>query len=237
MRPIPIAGTVPTHHPRAMKIPFRIVWSPLLVATTLVAGCDRSPTVPPVPPEPIAILEFSYSGDRSGSYRAEGEVPFDAQGNPEYGTWATALPQEDGVILVVGSQARTPPFVDLFLLGLQNITAPGTYSFDLDCTMTSTASCAVGYLGFGYDWEDSSEERQVDAEYFIESGSVTITAIDGERIQGTLQGGGVEIPIGSPGTIALSEGSFDVPVVRNALATSSNQALLRRLLGERALRP
>ena len=219
-----------------IKLEIRAAWLPLLAFIVLATGCSDSPTgtTPPVPPEQQEpTVSFTYSGARSGSYRVEGDVPLDAERRPQFGTWAAALQIPGEAVGVTAARARTAPVADVFLIALHNITAPGSYTItpQAQCRLTTTTSCATGVFVFGFDWEDAN--RDPDAAYYIESGTVTVTAIDDEWISGTFEASGPSLFVNG-GTISLASGSFDVPVVRNAAAIRSNISvpydLLRNLL-------
>lgn len=187
----------------------------ILAGCVLVAGCsDRSPTEP----VPVTALGFTYSGDRSGSYQVQGDVPLTAEERPRYGTWAAALQVPGSDLSITAARAGTEPLADVFLIALHNITAPGTYSLDQGCNHQTPTSCAVGMFAFNYNWNTS--DQLPDPYYLLTSGTITITAMDADRVRGTFQLGGVRYPSGSA-TISLSNGSFEVPIVR-ALAVRQN---------------
>lgn len=181
----------------------------------------------------MGTLAFSYAGDRSGSYVVGGEIALDAERRPQFGTWAAALPDAEGDIQIAASQARNAPEATVFLLALNNITAPGTYPIDLDCTQETRSSCAIGFFAFGYNWANVDESPE--ALYFVADGSVTVTEIDGGRVRGTFRGEGPRLPGGSGTTISFSDGNFDVPVVRNTLQVRRNRLIAGGRLG--AFRP
>ena len=219
-----------------IKLELRAAWLPLLSICLLASGCGDSPTgpTPPVPPEQQEpTVSFTYSGARSGTYRVEGDVSLDAERRPQFGTWAAALQIPGEAPGVTAAQARTAPLADVFLIALHNITAPGSYPItpQMQCRLTTATSCATGLFVFGFDWEDAN--RDPDAAYYIESGTVTVTAIDDEWISGTFETSGPSLFV-SGGTISLASGSFDVPLVRNAAGIRSNVSapydLLRNLL-------
>lgn len=196
-----------------MSFPRHAVLLPLFVAL-FAAACEGNPVTPP-PEPPLPSVSFSYSGDRMGVYRAEGDVPLDAERRPQYGTWAAGLQVSANVVGITAAQARTAPRADVFLLALNQVTTAGTYPISGDCE-TSTSACAIGFFAVEYDLVNRQPSS---AEYFIVSGTVVITRMDANRIRGTFQGSGVRSP--GSGTISFANGSFDVPIVRETVAVRS----------------
>lgn len=202
---------------------------PLFTACTLIATAACKDSGTGLAGDEAAVITFSYSGDRSGSYQARGEISLDANRRPEHGTFAAALPEASGDIGVAGARAQTAPLADIFILGLHNISEPGTYPIREDCTPQSTLSCALGYLAFGYHWEDQRQPPA--AQYFLDSGTVTISELSGDRIRGTFQAEESSFLIPS---LSISDGSFDVPIVPNTTpirrSRSGRGGLLESLL-------
>lgn len=198
-----------------MRLRFRTALLLIFAACAPLAGCsDRSPTEP----VPVTTLGFTYSGERSGSYQVQGDVPLNAEGRPSHGTWAAALQVPGSDLSITAARAATAPLADVFLLALHNITAPGTYSLDRGCNRETPMSCAAGMFAFNYNWDAS--DQLPDPYYLLVSGTITVTAMDADRVRGTFQVGGVRLPSGSA-TISLVNGSFEVPIVR-ALSVRQN---------------
>ncbi|HEV2108942.1 MAG TPA: hypothetical protein VGR16_11815, partial [Thermomicrobiales bacterium] len=87
-----------------MRLRFRTALLLILAIWIPVAGCsDRSPT------EPVqtTTLGFTYSGDRSGSYQVQGDVPLSAEGRPGHGTWAAALQVPGSDLSITAARAGT----------------------------------------------------------------------------------------------------------------------------------
>ena len=211
-----------------IKPRIRAAWLPLLAFTLLATGCGDSPTEPAPPEEVEPTVSFTYSGARSGTYRVEGEVPLDAERQPQHGTWAAALQIDGEDPGITAARADTAPIADVFLIALHNITEPGSYSLtpEPQCQLATATSCATGLFVFGFDWEG---ERNPDAAFYLESGTVTVTAVDDERIRGTFQASGPSLFRGG-GTISLASGTFDVPVVRNVISIRSSVSVSGDLL-------
>ncbi len=198
-----------------MRLRFRTALLLILAACVPVAGCgERSPTEP----EPAATLGFTYSGERSGTYQVQGDVPLNGEGRPRHGTWAAALQIPGSDLGITAARAAAAPLADVFVIALHNITAPGTYPLDGSCNHATPTACALGMLAFGYSW--NSSDPAPDPYYLLTSGSITIAAMDAARVRGTFQVRGVRQPSGT-GTISLANGSFDVPIVQ-ALSVRQN---------------
>lgn len=185
----------------------------IFAVAVLIAGCDRNPTIP----DPEPTTSFSYSGDRTGSFQVQGTTALPSSGELPYATWTAGLRNANGTLAVAALQAGDSPFANTFVLALHRISEPGTYAItpEPECRPTTPTSCVVGHLAFGMNWFDRS--RAPSASYLIESGSVTVTAIDAERIRGTFVASTRPTASGSV-TLSLTNGSFDVPIVRTDAA-------------------
>lgn len=190
-----------------------------VLAAALLAGCGdtgagRAKGVAAAPPGRGSV-SFSYGGDRSGSYTASGALPLDEARRPQHGTWAAALPQDARNLGITVSRAATEPLADIFLIGLHDVTSPGTYPLDDGCSLDTRSSCAQGLFAFGFDFADASQ--QPSPSYRLVSGSVTVTRFDARRVQGTFTVSGVRTDVSAGDSISLTGGSFDVPVVANTI--------------------
>lgn len=192
---------------------------PLVLLCLLAAACsDRGPTTPTTiePPEERPTLSFSYSGDRAGSFEAIGEVALNASRTPTFGTWSAALLSSgDSVNMsIAAARAGTTPLADVFLLVLHRIRAPGTYELSSTCSTNTTGSCAIGLFSLGYRWD--SRTPPPDAEYRFTAGTVTVTAVDSDRIRGSFQISGPRVRPSGDASLTVTSGRFNVPIVPNA---------------------
>jgi hypothetical protein len=192
-----------------MKFRSRFPLLLVVASCAFFAGCGESG---PTEPGAVSALGFSYSGERTGTYHVRGDVRLNGEQRPSYGTWAAALQVPGSDLSITAARAGTAPVADVFLIALHNISAPGTYPLDRGCTQDTPASCALGMFAFNYDWDSSA--RAPDPYYLLVSGTVTITALDANRVRGTFQVGGVRAPAGSA-AISLDNGSFEVPVLHS----------------------
>lgn len=132
----------------------------LLIAAVLLAGCDRSPTIPD-PPEPEPFVGFTYSGDRTGSFRVDGTTALPAGGELPFATWTAGLRDANGTLSIAALRAKQNPMADAFVLALHRITEPGTYTITTssECRLATSTSCAVGSLAFDIDWSIGRTRR------------------------------------------------------------------------------
>jgi hypothetical protein len=185
--------------------------SALVVVALMLAGCgDRNPIGPDPDPPVDTSIAFSYSGERAGSFRVEGGTPTATNGDLRLGTWASGLRASGFPLNVMAVRVGTAPMTDVFVLVLQNITAPGTYTLSPTCSSTTQNPCTMALLAFGYDWNavNASPER----EYRLAGGSVTVTSMDANRIRGTFSSNAFRFPEGNQ-ALTVTGGTFDVPIV------------------------
>jgi hypothetical protein len=173
-------------------------------------------------------IAFSYSGSESGSFDSDGEF---RRGATTSTTFSAAIINQDGITLI-GNEARTNNRSDVFALGVPERRGTTTCTFDdFDCDMfavfimnvSGTDELSDGFFG-GYD------------------GSVNVTGLTENRVRGTfsLNLEDLESTAGTPATVRLRSGTFDVPIVSEselggALNRSpAGQAELLRALRARA---
>lgn len=188
-----------------------IVRSTVPLMAVVVAACDSDPTGPITPALPDQpAVGFNYSGTISGTYAAAGEVQFDTERRPRYGTWAAGIQVTGSDLSVAGAVARDAPLADVFLLALHEISQPGTYEISASCTESSTDACVAGFLAFGLDWDDP--EQTPEPSFRMTSGIVTLTALADDRLQGQFTATASD---GGDSSITLTAGGFDVSVHRD----------------------
>ena len=174
-------------------------------------------------------VEFNYSGAVSGSFDSDGEF---RRGATTANTFSAAIINEDGITLI-GNKARASGRSDLFALVMPERRGTTTCTFDdFDCEM------------FGFFFVNLSENAE-QADYFFAGweGSVNVTSLTEDRVRGTfsLTLEDEEFSTGTPPTVRLRNGTFDVPIVSESeLGGSLNrspagQTELLRLLRARGL--
>lgn len=183
------------------------------------AACGDDGTQPP-PPQGDG-LAFNYSGDRSGTFSAEGDPVF-AGDEIVPGTWAAAVSTDTGFILV-GSRARALPLVDLFFLSVSDAAVNDTVDF-------GGAVGGVGLVAFDFDASvpldvdsilDAIDESKV---YGLTEGTLALTTLTSSRAAGTMAGSGPRFD-GGP-RLFVTSGTFDVPLVDASVVASAVPALL-----------
>jgi hypothetical protein len=163
-----------------------------------LGGCsDDEPTEP----AEQSGLEFTYGGDRSGSYTGDGVPTIGSGGLPEVSSWAIARPDSLGGMVIAAFEPSGETTGDLFILQLHPI---GTGEFS-PCGIVGGEGCH-GRLIIGVDTDDFSV---VEDWFEIISGSVTLTEASSTRVRGTFS-----ITLENQDeteTITVDDGAIDVP--------------------------
>jgi hypothetical protein len=163
---------------------------PLLAAALLAVGCDSRDPVAPVGEG--GTMSFAFSGSPSGNFSATG--PFTEESN----AWARG--RRFGTHFdVFGLVRRSATRGDVGMVAVYSL-SPGTYSIangdaDLEFWVNSTATVS-----------------DYDRICWLEEGSVTMTSITTQRVQGTFSGQGVCFTNGDETPFAVSNGQFNAPV-------------------------
>ncbi|MEW5931015.1 MAG: hypothetical protein AB1941_26425 [Gemmatimonadota bacterium] len=176
---------------------------PLLAALAL-ASCEggADPLVPPVGGDG---LSFIYGGAASGSYRTSGSATLRADGLPGFGQWAVARADSIGGIVVAGLEPTGGNRGNLFILQLR-----GRETGEYRCSYLGTGAGArkcYGTLIVGIDLNDLSKPGEY---YYVDSGTVTVTSLTGDRIRGTF-GVGLRALKDESRRITVTDGRIDVP--------------------------
>ncbi len=170
----------------------------LFALAALLVACDDDSTGIETPSD----LGFSFSGVTSGTYEATGTPGVDADGRPEFGSWAI-MAEPDSVDGVVIASFRTTedPRGDLFVLQLASLQT-GEFT-----PCEPNADCH-GRIFFGVNTDDFT-----DYDYYFEivSGSVTIAEIGAGRLRGSFQFNALDQGGAGSDTITVDDGEFDVP--------------------------
>jgi len=187
-----------------------------LLAFFASVGCgDDEPTEP----GEQSGLEFTYGGDRSGSYTGDGVPTIGSGGLPEVGSWAMARPDSLGGMVIAAFEPSGETTGDLFILQLHPI---GTAEFT-PCNIYAGEGCH-GRLIIGVDIEDFT----VVEEWFeITSGSVTLTEASSTRVRGTFSIT-LENQDGTE-TITVDDGVIDVPFSNDQQLSHGLSCLARNL--------
>lgn len=173
-----------------------------LAAFALVplSACDDDALAPVQNPG----LEFSYAGDRSGSFGSDpGSPATTGEGLPEFGSWSVARPDSLGGLVIAGLSPANEDVADLFILQLDDIREG---SFD-PCGPGAGGGCH-GRLFVGVVL-DNLASLTFDEYFEIVDGSVSISEASATRIRGTFEAT-LENQDGSA-TITLADGVINVP--------------------------
>lgn len=178
----------------------RIATLPVVALLTAfaVVGCHSDE---PTQPADESGLEFTYGGDRTGSYASEGVPTIGSGGLPEVNSWAIARPDSLGGMVIAAFEPSGETTGDLFILQLHPI---GTGEFT-PCNIFTGEGCH-GRLIIGVDIEDLTA---VEDWFEIVSGSVTLSEASDTRVRGTFSVT-LENQDGSQ-TITVDDGVIDVP--------------------------
>jgi hypothetical protein len=183
----------------------------LALAIALGASCGDGDSTGPEDPE-SGSLSFSYSGAFSGTYDVSGAARFDATGFPTYGTWAVGGRDTNTDDLAVAAfRARTAPRGDLFALLVPSVTGPGTIAI-CDSLMDFDCDVAVA-LAFNIDVQNDADPDQPFC--ILNAGTIEMRSLAPDRAVGGFSGTGVCFagPTDEARAFAVSDGSFDVPLV------------------------
>jgi hypothetical protein len=187
-----------------------------LLAVFAFAGCgDDEPTEP----ADESGLEFTYGGDRSGTYASEGVPTIGSGGLPEVDSWAIARADSLGGMVIAAFEPSGATTGDLFILQLHPIRT-GEFT---PCDINAGEGCH-GRLIIGVDTEDFTA---VEDWFEISSGSVTLTEASDTRVRGTFS-----IVLENQDqtqTITIDDGVIDVPFSSDQQVGTGLSCLARNL--------
>ncbi|CAN5652555.1 hypothetical protein BH23GEM1_BH23GEM1_04320 [soil metagenome] len=186
----------------------------------VAAGCGGDG-----PTEPAALsgsISFTYSGSETGSFQATGRLdPF--RSGPYRDGAAAIRDRYAGVetMIVLGIQMRSSVRADLLFLSFPAVTTPQTLPLsDFECP-SGGGPCTLTLYGnsFGINVPVASGPPvfffDAENDYHFTGGTVTVASVTGARITGSFQGTAETQPFsGPPRVITVTNGRFDVPIVR-----------------------
>ena len=183
---------------------------PLAVLFTLATACGDDSTGPDDGELPSGSLSFSYDGAVSGTFSVSGAARLDANGEPEFGTWAVGgRDAATNNLAIAAFRARTAPSGDLFSFFMPSVTGPGTVAIcdflEADCEI---AAALVFDLNLETDIDVS------DRFCVLNAGEIEVTTLRADRAVGSFSGMGICFTNAStsPDVITISSGSFNVPL-------------------------
>lgn len=198
------AGT-PNYQVEIMKTS-RILALPLLATAALAVGCSDGGS-PSGPGGTLSgTVSFTSTGGVAGSFNVTGAVS--SGSGQQFGTWAAGA-REGSEFWVVATRSQSAQQGDMFALYAPSVTGTGPVTISEDCE----GDCPVAMLMTNISTTGQSTNGSICSLY---SGTINITAISAERARGTFSGEGECFNMqGQESPFAISNGSFDVPVVPN----------------------
>ena len=184
--------------------------APLAIATLAflaLSACD-SATESFIAPE--GSVTFSFAGDDTGAYDATGGFDRQRPGSSAFAVGSRGFLQNGTEAMIVLShvpRANDANVADEFLLTLEN-PAVGTVTCAADAENCSFS--ATFFIG-------ATRTGATDVIYTSVSGTVSITSLNEDRVRGTftLEMESVVEEGETPRTTAITNGTFDVPLVAN----------------------
>jgi hypothetical protein len=176
------------------------------------------------PTEPGALagsISFDYSDSQTGSFQAAGRIdPF--RSGPYTDGAAVFRDRYAGVetMVVLGIEMQSSMRADVLSLSFPSVTTPQTLPLaDIECPSGETP-CTLTLFGssFGIDMPVASGPLvfffDAENDYHFTGGTVTIESVTGTRMTGAFEGTAeTRPPSGSPQTITVTNGRFDVPIL------------------------
>lgn len=199
-------------------------------AVALLAACSDSTGSTATGP---GSLSFTYAGDRSGSYSANGE--FKTSGSSfvkqPFAVGARGTTAVGTSIAMIAYQPVSASTGNMVLIGLPDVSGTGTFGLgDDSCAASDLATCPFAAILFDTNPDLEEDDSQI---FAFTSGTLTVTSNTGGHLRGTFSGTAETIFADS--TITVTNGAFDVPV-RSQSSLSLDRAAARpvRLLDRHA---
>ena len=202
-------------------------------AAALLGACGDDPAAPERF-DPRGSLGFSYTGTRTGTYEAAGELtlalglfePFLPGGGsaptlPQLGGVGAAAIRQNGQTIVMAYRPTVAPKGDLFVLVAGQVTGAGELSINpLGCSDATPGACRTGVLFPDLDPTalldvDGAPTDLLESVYVLTTGTIAVTAVSDLRVRGTFSGLAIRASSGTGlpfGAITITNGTFDVPV-------------------------
>lgn len=195
----------------------------MLIAASLVAtGCDELSTGPDLEAE-AGTLSFTWMD--GPSFVASGAPDF--QGGDLTGTtFALAVADSLGGMVVTGFRPEEGSVGDLFILQIAEIRT-GTFA---PCSLLGDGGCHGRVLE---DLDATAPEVLAGPHWEMTEGSVQLDVAGPDRVAGSFAGL-VLRPLRAPEGLAermIQDGSFDLPLLKDAEAAAVMQCFLRRAAG------
>jgi hypothetical protein len=170
-------------------------------ATVTVRAGELEPVEVQVTVEPRIVtgeIAFDFSGDRTGSFSISETFRLD---DPPSNLAFSVYDQQHNDQDIIGERLREDGLYDVVF-------------FWVDGRVTSTGSRPIsgGIMAFGFDLDDGTWEDG----YAFASGSATFSAVSPLQLAGTFEMELTDLDEDRYGTLSITAGTFDVPVIRPA---------------------
>lgn len=190
----------------------------LAACAVTLAACSDTPTRP----DASARIDFGIAAGEPGHYFAAGSPSGSRPATLLASSFAAAMADSVGGLVVVGFQPTDPQHGDVFILQVR-ATSPGTY------TCAGPLSVGEGCYGELMTGVARGDPAPPDRIFWITDGQVSLSTV-GTRVAGTLQLSLAADDTLGADTIAVSDGTFDVPM-SDASVSGGLQCLIAYLLG------
>jgi len=183
---------------------------PIIATLSLLVGCgDKSPT--DVNAGIVSgTVSFTYTGAAGGSFSATGGISSIASAAAHTTTWATGWNDNSlSTTNIVANVPRAGGLADFAVIIINSLTT-GTNNVDANCS-SDALSCNMVVLAMGATSAGSMPSTQC----FLESGTITISAISSTNATGSFSGAGSCFSLGGAGIptdFVVTNGSFNVPL-------------------------
>lgn len=181
----------------------RSVLATVSVAVLTSCGGDGPTTL-----TPVVGVTFTFAGAGGGTFSAAGELPGSGSGLADR-DWAVGFRDaQNAGYAIQALHARGGGRYDAVILFITRTTV-GSTTIAVGCN-PQTEVCDMVYFGVNL----SEADNNFNFICMLTSGSIAIGGTTDTRIRGTFSGAGVcGTPSGGSGTISISNGTFDVPLV------------------------
>ena len=184
----------------------------LLATMLLVTACGRDDPAGPTTRE--GVVRFSYTGDQTGTFEAQGEFRLVDSNTLQPGSWAVAGRDTSTELTVLAFNATTVvgDRGTLLILPLGRVPQPGAIS--LNCTEADCPQAGVIFNAFPL-----GSRSTTDALYGVTQGTVTVDTLTQTRIAGTFTGRAIRFDVNfvpdSARILTITNGRFGVPIRDN----------------------
>ena len=167
----------------------------------------------PVGPERVGSLSFTYSGDIDGTFAVSGAKGREGENFPKNPFAAASRDRAGGIVHIDGVRPTQRPKLDFAAITLIGVSGPKTIA------VCANAAVAPDCPSIRFTLGENVTNSQFDHSYVFVSGSVIISEITPERVRGSFHGTAARLEamgqVNLSRTVAVTNGHFDVPIVRD----------------------